>query len=577
MNNRKIIFMPLAVLALCTVLSCEKTYAPDNGGDDTNKGYDGIKEDDDDYTGNNSDTVFVFLKGSSATSSNTLKASASSTAVTIKSGGTYCISGTFSNGQIIVNTSEKADVRLVLKGATITCSKSSPIYVQDAQKVIIVTVAGTKSYLTDGTSYVYTDAAKMEPDACIFSKSDLTFYGNGSLYVTGKFKNGISGKDGLIIKSGTINVNSAKDGIRGKDYLLIYDGNITVTSAGDGLKSTNSSDAGAGFVWVKGGTFVLTSATDAISAYSKVTIDYADMTIKAGGGSGTNTTTQGYSGTVSAKGIKAKSTIEINEGNLSINSADDAINCDTSFVMNGGTLSISTMDDAVHSPKSLTVNGGTLTVTKAYEGFEGSSVNLTGGNVTLAVTDDAINATKGSPTEYDDGSVVTVTGGTIILNSSSGDGLDSNGSATMTGGTFVIQGPSSAPEVGIDVNGSFNIGGGFLIASGPNSGNMIEGPSNSSSQYSVLLKGSSTISNTSIACIQDGAGKELVAFKPVRNAAYLVLSSPLLASGTTYTLFTGGTYTGGTNIGGYYSGGTFSGGTSRKVFTLSSKATTVTF
>jgi len=567
----------MSVFTLYAAVSCEKTYAPDDGGD-TGKGYDGINEDDDDYTGSSTDTVFVLFKGSSVTSTNNSKASVSNTIVTIESGGTYCLSGTLSAGQVIVNSSDKEDVRLVLKGASITCSNSSALYVRDAQKVIIVTAAGTTNYLADGTSYIYDDVANLEPDACIFSKSDLTLYGTGTLNVNGNFKNGISGKDGLIIKSGTINVTSVSNGIRGRDYLLVYDGNITVTSGGDGLKSTNDTDRGAGFIWIKGGTFMLTSATDAVSACTNLTIDYSNLTIKTGGGSGTSTTTQGYEGTVSAKGLKANSKIEINEGIISINSADDAINCDTTFVMNHGTLNISTMDDAVHSPKSLTINGGTINVTKAYEGFEGAFININGGNITLAVTDDAVNCTRGPATEYDDGSTILVTGGIIILNTSSGDSFDSNGSATMTGGTLVIQGPSSAPEVAIDVNGSFNINGGFLIASGPNSGNMIEGASNSSTQYSVVIKNSSLyFANTSLIHIQDAGNADLVTFKPVRNAFYLVFSSPGLAGGATYSIYTGGTYSVSTNTGGYYSGGNYSGGTLKKSFTLSSKTSTVSF
>jgi len=567
----------MSLFALFAAMSCEKTYAPGDG-EDTKKGYDGINEDDDDYTGNSSDTVFVVFKGSSVTSTNNAKASVSNSIVTIMSGGTFCLSGTLSGGQVIVNSSEKEDVRLVLKGASITCLNSSAIYIKDAQKVIIVTAAGTSNYLTDGSSYNYDDVINKEPDACIFSKSDLTLYGTGTLNVKGNFKNGISGKDGVIIKSGTISVNSLNNGIRGKDYLLVYDGNITVTSGGDGLKSTNDTDKGAGFIWLKGGTFLLTSATDAVSACTNLIIDYSNMTIKAGGGSGTNATTQGYDGTVSAKGLKASSKIEINDGNISINSADDAINCDTTFVMNGGTLNLSTMDDAVHSPKSLTINGGTINVTKAYEGFEGAFINVNGGKTTLAVTDDAINCSRGSATEYDDGSVVSVTGGTLILNSTGGDCFDSNGSAMMTGGTVVIQGPSSAPEVAIDVNGNFNINGGFLIASGPNSGNMIEGASNSSIQYSVVIKNSSSyFANTSLIHIQDGGNPDLVTFKPVTNASYLVFSSPGLTSGATYSLYTGGTYSVSTNTGGYYSGGNYSGGTFKTSFIVSSKASIISF
>jgi hypothetical protein len=574
MINLKKILLLLSLFTLFVVVSCEKHYALIPG--DKAKGFNGVNEDADDYTGGSMDTVFISFNGSSLTSTDIAKAAVSGTDVTIKRGGTYCISGTTSNGQIIVNSTEKADVRIILKRANITCYNSSPIYVKKAQKVIIVTLPGTKNYLTDGTVYIYDDIVNMEPDACIFSKSDLTFYGTGSLYVNGNFKDGITGRDGLIIKSGTINVTSSGTAIKGKDYLLVYDGDITLKSKGDGLKSTNSDDPGAGFVWIKGGNFSLTSATDAVSAYSDITIGYANMTIVTGGGSGMSSTPQGYRGEVSAKGFKAKSKIKVDDGNISINSADEGIVCDTAFVLKGGVLNISTMDNAVHSHDSLTVNGGYLNVMKAQNGFIGSHIKVTGGHLTLDVSNNAINGTRGYPTEYDDGSLVSFEGGTIILGSLTGDGLTSNGSATITGGTIVINGPFVAPDEIIHINGNFDINGGFLIASGPDPGNMTESTGSFSTQYSVLVEGTSTIfTSASFIHIQDASNTDLVTFKPGKNASFLVFSSPALTAGKTYNLYTGGTYSVSTNTAGYYYGGFYSGGTLKKTFTLSSKITSV--
>jgi hypothetical protein len=73
--------------------------------------------------------------------------------------------------------------------------------------------------VADGASYVLEEGTD-EPNAAIFSKSDLTIFGAGSLNVDGNYNDGIASKDGLIIKSGTISVTSVDDGIRGKDYLI---------------------------------------------------------------------------------------------------------------------------------------------------------------------------------------------------------------------------------------------------------------------------------------------------------------------------------------------------------------------
>jgi hypothetical protein len=164
----------------------------------------------------------------------------------------------------------------------------------------------------------------------------------------------------------------------------------------------------------------------------------------------------------------------------------------------------------------------------------------------------------------------------IVLNTSSGDGLDSNGNIVMTAGTVIVHGPQSQPEVGIDVNGTFTISAGFLIVTGPNSGNMIEGLSPASAQFSVTIKISSTISTSTLFHIQGADGKDIVTYKPVRTIYYLVFSSSELINGSTYSIYTGGSSTG-TCFNGIYTGGTYSGGTLRKTFTISGKVTSVSF
>ena len=576
MKKRYSVLLLICGFIFLSTPACEKHYANNTSGEEQtdDDGTDG-SEAASDYEWVTSDMVYITLNTTSIAVDGS-GATASGSTVTITSAGTYSISGTLTNGQVIVDTNDDGVVRIILNGVDITCSSSSPVYIKDAAKAVIILADNTTNNLTDGTSYVFDDTENMEPDAAIFSKSFISFYGNGALVVKGNYADGIAGKDGMVIKSGTITVTSKDDGIRGKDYLIVRDGNITVTSAGDGIKSTNADDTSLGYISIDKGIFDITSGGDAVTAQTKVEITYAEMNIKSGGGSGTGTTTQGYTGTVSAKGIKATSGIVINDGNILINSADDALHSPGDITINGGSATISTMDDAVHAEGICTVAGGTITITKCYEGFEGPSLNFTGGYVDLSSTDDAINGTKGTATETSDGSIVKISGGTILINASKGDGLDSNGSITMSGGTVVVHGPTSSPEVCIDVNGTFDISGGLLMASGPNSGQMIEATSTSSSQYCVLAKTTTTITAGTIINIQDAGNTSLVTFKPVRSIYYIVFSSSALVNGSTYYIYTGGSSTG-TSTGGLYTGGVYSGGTQKKSFTVSGKVTNVSF
>jgi hypothetical protein len=139
----------------------------------------------------------------------------------------------------------------------------------------------------------------------------------------------------------------------------------------------------------------------------------------------------------------------------------------------------------------------------------------------------------------------------------------------------VAHGPQSDPEVGMDVNGACKVSGGFLVASGTNS-NMTEGPSQSSTQYSVLLRTNQSVSAGTIFHIEDANGNSLLTFAPMRQYFSIIFSAPELSRGSTYRVYIGGNSTGTLNNG-LYTGGTYSGGSLRTTFTLSNVAQTVWF
>lgn len=120
--------------------------------------------------------------------------------IKIQSGGTYCISGTLIEGQIIVDAKD-SQVNLVLNGVDITCSNSSPIYVKEADKTVIALADNSQNTLSDGEMYTYAEGSTDEPDSTIYSKDDITFIGSsGLLTVNGNYNDGIKGKDNLVIE-----------------------------------------------------------------------------------------------------------------------------------------------------------------------------------------------------------------------------------------------------------------------------------------------------------------------------------------------------------------------------------------
>ena len=117
----------------------------------------------------------IALSGQSATATGT-GAEVTDGMVTITAGGTYVVTGTMTEGRILVNA-PKEEVTLVLQDAAITCSTGSPLYVYKSKATTLYLPEGTASTLTDGTDYTFSDsyssAEEEEPNACLYSKSDL--------------------------------------------------------------------------------------------------------------------------------------------------------------------------------------------------------------------------------------------------------------------------------------------------------------------------------------------------------------------------------------------------------------------
>ena len=165
-------------------------------------------------------------------------------------------------------------MRLVLKGADLTCSTSAPLHaIKSADKTMITLAEGTENSVTDGTSYIFDDTEAQEPNAAVFSKDDLTINGSGSLTVTANYNNGIASKDDLKITGGNITVDAANDGLKGRDCIGIKAGTVTVNAGGDGLQATNDEDTEKGYISIEGGVFNITAGTDGIQAQTTLAIN----------------------------------------------------------------------------------------------------------------------------------------------------------------------------------------------------------------------------------------------------------------------------------------------------------------
>ena len=201
--------------------------------------------------------------------------------ITITEEGTYILSGSLTNGQIVVEA-ENAKVQLVLDNADISCETSAAIYVKAADKVFITTTDGSTNTVCTSGEFEAIDDNNI--DAAIFSKSDLTLNGAGSLEVTCENGHGILSKDDLVITSGEYVVDAGKHALSGKDSVRIAGGTFDLTAGRDGIHSENTDEEEKGFVYIENGSFTITSDGDGIDASYVVEIVDGSFDITAGGG-----------------------------------------------------------------------------------------------------------------------------------------------------------------------------------------------------------------------------------------------------------------------------------------------------
>ncbi len=540
-------------------------------------------------------TAEITLNGDSASVSGE-GAVADGSTVTITAEGVYRISGTLNDGQIVVNA-ENAKVQLVLDNAAIISNSGSAIYVENAKKVFLTTAAGSENTVSDAGTYA--DTAEDAPDAAIYSKDSLTINGTGTLTVNGNYQNAITSKDDLVITGSTLHITAAANGIKGKDYVAIAGGTIDITAEGDGIKSTNNTDEGMGFVFIGGGTITIDAQEDAIQAETELVVTGGTIDVTASGGSvnaephtgdfgmgggmmphgsrenfanpesgemptfegsevpaqdgaqptadysyltnptdstvstetNTETTTDD---TVSVKGLKAGTLLCISGGEITVDAADDALHSNENLYITGGTITLTAGSDGIHADSLIEISGGTTTIAESYEGIEAATINVTGGKVSLTSSDDGFNASDGTPQGamgVASDAALNISGGEVYVNAG-GDGLDSNGDLTISGGYITVDGPTNSGNGALDSNSSLTCTGGTLIAAGASG--MAEYPTGS--QETIVLTTTETQTADTEVEILDASGNTILTYTPSKTWNSLIVSSPDLTSGETYTV-----------------------------------------
>lgn len=501
--------------------------------------------------------------------------------ITIQKAGTYLLSGTLTAGNIIVDSDDKENVRLIFNGVEISNSTTTPLYIKNAEKTIVTLVDGTENTLSDGENYILDDESNNEPNGTIFSKDDLVINGLGSLTINANYNHGIQSKNLLKIISGNIDIISNGDSLIGKDGVIVKEAVINIESQEDGIKATKVEE-NKGYIYLDNPEITIKAKKDGIQAVTCLYVKDGKYNIETGE---TNENSQSNSDTstdYSRKGMKAGVDITIENGEYTIDSEDDGIHSNNSITVNAGTVNIASKDDGVHADTELTINNGDIKVSESDEGLEAKYITINDGNIDITTSDDGINASSGLSTTLDsgnapgagnrpempanensentlgnnsrmmpgggqggfnesDGSELVINGGIVHVNAG-GDGIDSNGTITINGGEIYVDGPTSGGDGALDYADTCEINGGILAATG--SIGMATAPTSGSTQYSVNAAFSKTYNGETKVTVKDSSGNEVLTYTPAKNFQSFVFSTDKLKSGETYTIYAGDTQEG---------------------------------
>ena len=409
---------------------------------------------------------------------------------TITQAGEYTVTGLLSEGQIVVNADDNAEITIILNGTSITCSNGSPIYIKNADNVKIKSEENTYNCIVDARAEAddnSDNSSSENGNAAIYAACDLKLGGKGALSVTGNYNNGIQSKDDISIKNVTIKINAVNNAIKGNDEVAIESGEIiAISRKGDGIKTSNSSlstkGKQKGNVIISGGNIDIYAACDGIDAaygvdvsgdgnlniYTDTYSDYSEAVAANNSGSsasssgssisnpGSSNQNQGSSSKSSSNATMMTYTTTANtdnQNNSSVGTPPDMNNAQNNGNM--GTppdMNNSSSNSGNNPDMKGNFGGGNRTANgmpgnnssgnsskKSYstKGIKAESeINISGAAINISSTDDGIHANSDSgvlETGEDGKGIISISGGTITI-STGDDGIHADKELNITDG-----------------------------------------------------------------------------------------------------------------------------------------------
>lgn len=477
--------------------------------------------------------------------------------VTISTGGTYVISGSAKNVEIVVDATDEK-VELVLDGCKIENDTLPAIFVKSADKVFVFAGEGASELRCVGDVSDPTDEGV---DGVVFSRDDLTVCGAGSLsVVAGGSGHGIVCKDDAVVVNCKLSVETQSgSAVQVKGSFATDLADVTINSGKDGIHAEDTDDPSGAWVYIAGGKFDISAKSD---------------------------------------GVDAGGAIQIDDGDITLSVVDDGLHSESDFVFNGGNIVVSSSTEGIEGAR-VTVSGGEASIVSSDDGVNATGDGSADSDVQSNVSDMDQNMSERPPeaefgTENEksisypnqnvetqkrapmasgeapsgevpsgDGSFGVPHGGmggnmSGMGHGGGGFGNDATASFTMTAGKLTIFSGGDA----IDSNGSIDISDGSILIEGPeNSGNAIidygdggtarisggtfvgVGSSGMATNFSESDQGSILVSfsgmGTGEFTVTDDSGNEIVIYTPEKQYQSVLVSMKDFVSGGTYHITRG--------------------------------------
>ena len=347
-----------------------------------------------------SEAVKITLSGKTA-ACNSSNVQIEDGVVTIKAAGVYVLSGTLTDGTIVVDAGDDDKVQLVLDGVSIMAADYAAIYAKNADKVFVTLAEGAGNSLTVSGDYVQTDDNNV--DAVIFAKCDLTLNGTGSLTVKDNTGHGIVSKDDLVVTGGTYTIYSQDHCLNGKDSVRIADGTFNLSCDENGIHAGND-DQQDGYVYIEGGDINISVGDDAIHAEGLLIITGGDIDVSK-----------------SCEGVEGDK-ILVTGGDIDVISSDDGFNAAGGSSGSGdnhdgfgGGPGMGGVDMDADNDAYILITGGTININANGDGIDSNGyIGITGGSVYVLGPSDNGNGAM------DYGICAAITGGEIVAVGGSG-------------------------------------------------------------------------------------------------------------------------------------------------------------